>query len=165
MTGGQLTPLRPREFFRGKWEGHGEFVPLRLVRWLYPRQEVHYFCEAQWLTETIWVVPERAEFSSGAVIERKMFCELVTPDRIHVTADDMPLGADIHLHENGFRFTPYYTWSGLGGGRKWLLRLHDENVLGPDGRIHDTIHMYYHKIRVATMRLVFTVDRNESSSP
>lgn len=36
-----------------------------------------------------------------------MFCELVQPDLIHVTADDMPGGADIQLHDRGFRFTPY----------------------------------------------------------
>jgi len=124
----------------------------------YPRQDVRYFCEAQWLTDRVWIVPERVEFSSGAVIERRMFCELVAPDRIHVTADDMPLGADIHLQESGFRFTPYYAWSGLGR-RKWLVRCRDENVLDDEGRIHGTICMYRAKIRIATMRLVFTADR------
>ena len=128
-------------------------------RWYYPKQDVRYFCEAQWLTDRLWIVTERGEFSSGAVIKRKMFCELVAPDRIHVTADDMPLGADVLLHEKGFRFTPYYAWSGLGR-RKWIAQCIDDNVLDEEGRIHGTIHMYRFKIRIATLRLVFTVDRN-----
>ena len=92
------------------------------------------------------------EFSSGWIYERKMFAELVAPDRIHVTADDMPLGADIHLHEHGFRFTPYRAW-GSFHGRRYRMRFHDECVLDEQGRIHDTIRMYYFGFPVATMFL------------
>jgi hypothetical protein len=154
-----ITPLQPKEFFAGKWVGDGELIPRLPFRWYYPRQALRYFCESQWLTDRFWLVPERIEFSSGAVIERKMFCELVASDRIHVTADDMPLGADIHFHEKGFRFTPYYAWSGLGR-RKWLVQCLDDNVLDDDGRIHGTVHMYRSKVRIATLRTVFTADRS-----
>jgi hypothetical protein len=40
-------------------------------------------------------------------VEGTMFSELRAPDRIHVTADHMPQGADIQLTGSGFRFTPY----------------------------------------------------------
>ncbi len=44
-----------------------------------------------------------------------MSAELLAPNRIHLTADDMPFGADILLHEKGFDFTPYYILATYGG--------------------------------------------------
>lgn len=152
----------PREFFAGKWYGQGEFIPALPFRWCLRRQSVSYWGEAQWLSERFWIVPERIEFARGGVIQRKMFCELVAPDRIHVTADDMPLGADLELHEKGFRFTPYYAWSGPGR-RKWLVRCFDENVLDDDGGIHNTIQMYRAKVYLATLNLVINVDRSANA--
>jgi hypothetical protein len=64
----------------------------------------------------------------------------------------VPLGADIILHEKGFRFTPYYIWS-LYKGRRWRLRCTDENLIDEDGAIQDTIRMTYFGLPVATMRL------------
>lgn len=113
---------------------------------------------AVWLTDTIWKVEESFEFSSGRVIQRKMFAEMVAPDRLHVTADDMPLGADIILHERGFRFTPYYIL-GKYGGRRWQLRCEDDNRLDESGIIHDRIEMFFFGVRVAEIRLMVRVER------
>lgn len=149
-----VTPLQPREFFRDRWAGEGEFLPHPLLRWLVPRQRLRLVSDPTWLSDTVWLVKDRFEFSSGRVLERKMFCELVAADRIHCTADDMPLGADILLHERGFRFTPYYA---LGahrhGGHTYRLRCLDECRLDDCGSLHDTIDMYYCGFRVATMRI------------
>ena len=79
-----------------------------------------------------------------------MFCELVTPDRIHVTADDMPRGADIQLHNRGFCFTPYHVLV-KHRGLTVCLRCHDENTLDEHGFIHDLVKMYFCGVRVATM--------------
>jgi hypothetical protein len=87
-----------------------------------------------------------------------MFVEIVGSDRLHVTADDMPLGADIILHEKRFRFTPYYIWA-CYRGRRWRLRCIDENLIDESGTIHDTIRMFFFGFPVATMRLRVTVDR------
>lgn len=149
-----VTPLRPREFFRGRWSGVGEMCPLPLLRWLVPRERLRFTSETRWLSEKIWVVEDRMEFASGRVIERRMYAELVAPDRIHVTADDMPLGADLFLHEAGFRFSPYSILVPIrDGGRPFRLRCRDECVLDRDGAVHDTIQMSYLGIRVATMRI------------
>ncbi|HWX20699.1 MAG TPA: hypothetical protein VN578_12440 [Candidatus Binatia bacterium] len=102
------------------------------------------------------------EFSSGWLYERKMFAELVAPDRIHVTADDMPLGADIFLYEQGFRFTPYHAW-GCFHGRRYRMRCHDECVLDAQGRIQDTIRMYFFGVPVATM-FIGPLERNEAET-
>jgi hypothetical protein len=155
-----VTPLQPKEFFRGRWHGNGELVPHPLLRPFVQRQRLSLTSEAHWLSDTIWLVKDRMVFASGWVYNRKMFAELVAPDRIHVTADDMPLGADILLHERGFRFTPYHAW-GSFHGRLYRMRFTDECVLDADGKIHDTIRMRYHGVPVATM-LIGPIHRNDS---
>jgi hypothetical protein len=137
-----ITPLQPKEFFRGTWRGQGELVPHLLIRWLLPRERIRFSTEAIWLSDTVWVVNDRYEFSSGRVMQKKMFAELVTPTRIHLTADDMPFGADILLHEKGFDFAPYYILAPFGGR---LFRLHCFDVcrLDEQGRVHDNLRMYW----------------------
>ena len=87
-----------------------------------------------------------------------MFAELVAFNKVHITADDMPLGADITLHEKGFYFTPYYIL-GEFGGRKWQMRCVDDNRLDENGVIHDKIKMFYLGLRVAEMSLTVKVER------
>ncbi len=159
MAEKKVTPLQPRQFFTGTWKGEGELSPHPLLRWLIPKERVRFTSQPIWLSDRVWVVKERFEFSSGDVIARNMFVEIVSPDRLHVTADDMPLGADIILHEKGFRFTPYYIWS-YYRDRRWRLRCIDENSIDENGAIHDTIRMFYFGLPVATMRL--TVVRTSS---
>ena len=119
-----------------------------------PRERLRFHSETVWLSETIWQVNERMEFDSGRVIVRKMFAELVAPDHIRLTADDMPGGAGIHLHAEGFRFTPYYILAASrDGGILHRLRCLDECLLDEEGFVHDTIRMYYCGVRVATMRI------------
>ncbi len=154
-----VTPLQPKEFFRGRWRGEGELVPHPLLRPFVRRERIRLFSEAHWLSETIWLVKDRMEFLSGWVYERKMFAELVAPDRIHVTADDMPLGADILLNDRGFHFTPYHAW-GSFNGRRYRMRFTADCVLDESGKIHDTIRMRYRGFPVATM-FIGPIDRND----
>lgn len=81
-----------------------------------------------------------------------MFAELIAPDRIYVTADDMPLGADILLYENGFRFTPYDALVNYQGS-VYRLRCLDECSIDVNGFLHDTIKMYFWGLPVGTMHL------------
>ena len=118
----------------------------------WPRERIRFWSEAIWLSERIWIVKDRFELPSGRVVERRMFAELVASDRIHVTADDMPGGADILLPERGFRFTPYYALVPYGG-RLYRLRCLDECCLDEAGFLHDTVRMYFWGLPVATMRL------------
>ena len=87
-----------------------------------------------------------------------MFAELVAPNRIHVTADDMPLGADIMLCEAGFHFTPYYILA-PHRGRVYRLRCFDECRLDGRGFLHDTIKMYFCGFPVGQM-LIGPLERN-----
>lgn len=147
-----VTPLRPREFFTGTWSGEGKLIPSRFLRWLIPIEHIDFVSQPIWLSETVWMVRETFRFSSGIQITRTMFVEIVASDRLHVTADDMPLGADIILSERGFQFTPYSVWVNHQG-RRWQLRCFDENRIDDTGTIHDTIRMFFHGLNVATMYL------------
>ncbi len=152
MADEKVTPLQPRQFFIGRWKGEGELRPHPLIRWVIPRERVRFWSQPFWLSDTAWVVKERFEFSSGNVMARAMHVEMVGSNRLHVTADDMPLGADIILHDRGFRFTPYYIRP-YYRGRRWRLRCKDENLIDETGIIHDTIKIFFLGFPVATMRL------------
>src|SRR5262245_1996434 len=147
-----VTPLQPKQFFRGVWIGDGELSIHPLLRWFAPSQRLHMTSEPIFLSDRIWVVKDRFEFSSGRVVERKMFAELTAPDHIHVTAVDMPLGADILLHESGFCFPPY---SAIVGHRGFTVRVRclDENTIDRDGFIYDLVRMYLCGFPVAKMRI------------
>lgn len=146
------TPLQPRSFFSGFWEGPGEITPHPLLRWLVPRQPFFFASKADWLSDTVWRVSDRFEFASGEILSRKMYCELLAPDRVHATADDLPLGADILLSETGFRFTPYWVL-GAYRGRTYKLRCIDVNTVDASGQVHDVIRMYWWGLPVAIMRI------------
>jgi hypothetical protein len=146
------NPLQVREFFSGVWSGSGELVPSWWVRWFCRTERVGFSSEAVWLSETIWLVKDRFEFSSGRILESRMFSELTARDRIHVTADQMPLGADIHLTETGFRFTPYWVLA-RHRGITLRLRCFDECTLDKDGCVHDRIRMYWHGVPVGELRV------------
>jgi hypothetical protein len=134
------------------WSGSGELLPRWWIRWFCPRERVAFSSRAVWLSPTIWLVHDRFEFSSGRVVEGTMFSELRAPDRIHVTADHMPQGADIHLTESGFRFTPYRVAVAYRG-IVFQLRLLDECRVDRDGFVHDRIRRYWRHLPVGELRI------------
>lgn len=154
----KITPLEPQKFFSGVWYGEGELIPSTLNSWLVQKEQILLQSRPIWLSDTIWMVEESFEFSSGKIIERKMFAELVEPHRVHITSDDMPLGADIILHEKGFSFTPYFILGDFGG-RKWRMRCKDNNRLDENGIIHDKIEMFFYGISVAEINLTVKIER------
>lgn len=154
----KITPLEPRKFFSGIWSGEGELIPSRINSWLVPKEQIRLQSRPVWLSDTIWKVEESFEFSSGKIIERKMFAELVAADKVHITADDMPLGADIFLHEKGFRFSPYYILGDFAG-RKWKMLCKDDNQLNENGIVHDKIEIFFCGVPVAEMNLTVKIER------
>lgn len=154
----RITPLEPQNFFSGIWRGEGELIPSRLNSWFVPKERIRLQSQITWLSDKIWVVEESFEFSSGKIIERKMFAELIGFNKVHITADDMPHGADITLYEKGFSFSPYYILGDFGG-RQWKIRCLDDNQIDENGVIHDKIEMFYLGLRVAEMRLTVRVER------
>lgn len=132
-----------------------------LLRWIVQRERVRMTSEPVWLFVTIWLVKDRLELSCGRGLDRKMFCELVQPDLIPVTADDKPGGADIQLYDRGFRFTPYLVAVNYRG-LTVCPRCCDENTLDERGFIHDVVKIYFWGVRVTTMR-IGPINRNVES--
>lgn len=159
---GNVTPRQPTRFFRGTWTGEGDLVPRPLLRWIVRRERLRVTTEPVWLSDSIWLVKDRFELSSGRGLDRKMFCELVRPDLIHVTADGMPGGAYIQVYDRGFRFMPYLVVVN-NRGLSVCLRCRDENTLDERGFIHDLVKMYFWGVRVATMR-IGPINRNAERS-
>jgi hypothetical protein len=129
--------------------------PARLVL---GRQAVRLEGRGEWLSEQVWRVHERFVVGSGFAFERHMFMEQVAPDRVHATADDMPLGAEIELAEGGFRFQRFRSWLRYRGVRLRFGCASDTR-LAADGVLHAAIRLDLWRIPVATLRLAIRVER------
>jgi hypothetical protein len=145
-------PLDPRRLFSGTWRGEGELVPQLAARLVLRREGVRLTGTAEWLSDTLWRVCERFEMASGWGFERRMFMERVAPDRLRATADDIPLGADVALSANGFRFERFRSWLAYRGIR-FRLGCTSEAVLEADGRLRGEVRLDWLGLPVATLRL------------
>jgi hypothetical protein len=152
------SPLDARRFFAGRWEGRGELLPHGPARLVLARRPVRLEGRGDWLSETVWRVHERFALDAGFAFERHMFMEQVAPDRVHATADDMPLGADIELAPDGFRFRRFRSWL-VHRGVRFRLGCRSESRIGPDGLMHAEVRLDFLRIPVATLRLAIRVER------
>lgn len=102
------TPMRPRDFFGSSWSGEGELVPWPYFIWRRFPQRMSIRRDATFLTDEAWYFDDRACRLDGTVVhERRVFCLLVAPDRLEVTAGPLLDGTEILLDENGYRIVPY----------------------------------------------------------
>lgn len=148
----EASPLSPRTFFTGSWEGDGELMPRGPARLLMRAESVRMRGRGEWLSERIWLVRERFEMASGWHFERRMFLEQIAADRLHVTADDMPLGAQVALRPDGFRFEPFRTWLPFRGAR-FRMRCSSDAHVEPDGAIAGRLALRWLGLPVAELRL------------
>jgi hypothetical protein len=102
------TPMRPSEFFGTGWAGEGELVPWPYFAWRRFPQRVRVERTATFLSDEAWYFDDRAWASDGTLVtDRRVYCMLVAPDRVRVTADELLDGAEILLEEEGYRIAPY----------------------------------------------------------
>jgi hypothetical protein len=154
-----VTPLQPREFFTGVWTGKGEFHLHSVLRWFVPNQHVIYQGQTTWLSDKLWKATERFQLSHEASTNRITYIQIIEPGRLHMTCDDIPGGADMFLHEHGFKFTPYLFRSPLLG-KHITVKCLDEAILDEDGILHDHIKMYFRGIHLASMTMSINIDRS-----
>ena len=154
-----ITPLQPKEFFTGLWLGKGEFRLHSVLHWFVPDQHVEYQGRTTWLSDKLWVASEEFRLSHAGPFSRTTFIRILGPERLHMTCDDVPGGADILLHEQGFQFTPYLFRSPIAGSHL-LVKCIDEAQLDEYGVLHDKIMMYYAGLHLATMTMAIVIDRN-----
>jgi hypothetical protein len=156
------SPRDARRFFSGRWRGQGELVPQGPARLALAPAPVRLEGSGEWLGETVWRVHERFALGAEPGFERHMFMEQVAPGRVHATADDMPLGAEIELGEQGFRFLRFRSWLPFRGLR-FRLGCTSETRVGPDGVMHAEIRLDWLRIPVATVYLEIRVERGAAS--
>ena len=113
--------------------------------------------DGEWLSERIWRVRERFALESGLRFERCMFMEQLAPDRVHATADDIPLGADVELTPDGFRFRRFRSWLRYRGLR-FRLGCTSEARLAADGALRATLRLDFLRVPVATLRLALRIE-------
>jgi hypothetical protein len=144
--------LRPRDFFGSTWQGEGRLRPFpsALSGALAPAVTVSR--TTTWKSEDIGLVRDRMEFRSGRVEERLRFAHLVDPSHIHVTADDMPDGADLRLDEDGVRMAPFRLAVPVGPIR-FVVRCHPQARVEPDGTLVYDVPVRWHGLPVARAEL------------
>jgi hypothetical protein len=137
---GESSGMPPREFFRRSWSGDGEIVFFPALLWR--RFPLRFRCrrEATWLSDDVWYYDDQVVMGDGRVETRRRFCQFVAPDLVHVTADDMPDGAEMALGENGFRIAPFW-WVVPIGPVRWPLRCREQSRMESDGTFVETFHL------------------------
>jgi len=150
------------ERWSGHWVGEGVIVGCGPLRWLMPREPFAISTQFQPLTESISRIRDRLEFTRGGTMDRTMFIERTGEGCYHATADDMPLGADIFVSEESYRYTPYYSWACLRG-RRCFARVVEEGRFLTDGSIEADILIRWRGIPIARNRLVLR--RAEGEAP
>jgi hypothetical protein len=88
-----------------------------------------------------------------------MHCQRIAAERLRVTAEDMPAGAEVRLRSDGFDFTPYVVRTRVLGRLSVGLRCLDSVQLMDDGRMIDTIEARLFGICVARVRIVLRRSR------
>ena len=144
--------LRPRDFFGSAWSGQGIAlgVPALLWRPISPRFTLAR--ETTWHSEEVAVVRDRAVLSNGRVEERVRYARFVDPSHIHVTADDMPDGADVTVDEEGYRVAPYRVLAAVGPVR-FMLTSRDQASVTPDGTLLYVSRLRWHGLPVARLQM------------
>ena len=152
------SPLDARRFFAGRWSGEGTLVTHGPARLLLGRQSVKLEGTGEWLSDRVWRVHERFTLVSGLEFERRMRMEEVAAGRVHASGDDLPLGAEIELSEDGFRFRRF-PWLGRYLGLRLRLGCASRARVGSDGVLHAAIQLDLLHLPVATLLLAIRIDR------
>jgi hypothetical protein len=152
-----VPAIDPRRLFSGIWRGHGELIPRGPARLALRREPVQITGSGEWLSASLWLVRERFEMASGWSFERRMFMELVAPARVRATADDIPLGADVTLTPDGFRFERFRSWLPYRGVR-FRLGCTSHARLDAAGVLEGEVELDLLRVPVATLRLSMRIE-------
>jgi len=102
------TPLRPSDFFGKSWQGEGEVIPWPYFIWRRWPQRVRVRRDTTSLSDETWYFDDTAWRDNGTLIEeRRVYCTLRAPDRVHVTSDRLLGSTEIILSDDGYQVVPY----------------------------------------------------------
>jgi hypothetical membrane protein len=146
------APLRPRDFFGSSWAGEGVAlgVPASLSRPFAPRFTLSR--STTWISDDVGIVHDRAVLARGRVEERVRYARFIDASHIHVTADDLPDGADIVIDDHGYRIAPYRVLAPIGPLRL-ILTTHDQATVERDGTLRYVCRLRWHGLPVARLEM------------
>ena len=146
------APLRPRDFFGSAWSGDGVALgfPAFLWRPFAPRFKLRR--KTSWLSEDLALVRDRAVLPNGHVEERLRYARMVDASHIHVSADDMPDGAEVTIDEQGYRIAPYRVLAPIGPAR-FMLKARDEARVDANGTLFYVVRLSWHGLPVARLEM------------
>lgn len=90
--------------------------------------------------------------SNGRIEERLRYARFLDPSHIHVSADDMPDGADVTIDEHGYRIAPYRVLAPLGPAR-FILTSRDQATVKPDGTLLYATRLSWHGLPIARLKM------------
>jgi hypothetical protein len=146
----ELMPVGPRALLGQTWSGPGGFClgAFYIERFAQP---ITFTRRSRWIDDQFWIVDDTTEFKSGFAIQRRMFGELIGPERVRIVADDMPGGAEIVVEEGGYRVYPYKYSYPLGPVR-FTMRCRDEVRKREGGELEWTIRFSWLGIPAGVLR-------------
>ena len=146
------TPLRPSDFFANSWQGEGEVVPWPYFIWRRWPQRVRVRRDTTPLADETWYFDDTAWRDDGTLLEeRRVFCTLEAPDRVHVTSDRLLGSTEIILSDEGYQVVPYRVAYEVGP-ISFGLRVHDSATLR-DGVLVNRMKVSWFGLPVARAEL------------
>jgi hypothetical membrane protein len=148
----RAAPLRPKDFFGSSWTGEGVAVGIPAFLWRPFGPRFALSRGTTWISEDVAIVRDRAVLRNGRVEERIRYARFTDPAHIHVTADDMPDGADIEIDEQGYRIAPHRVLAPIGPMRV-ILTSHDQATVERDGTLRYVCRLRWHGLPVARLEM------------
>jgi hypothetical protein len=139
--------------FADRWEGGGRVWRPWWLRWLPLPTSFTFRSERSNVTGDSWDVLDTLTFPNGRVRQRTMQARQLASDEIRVTAKDMPGGAILRSHADGFDFSPYVIRTPIIGPIRLPLRHQDSVKLHDDDTMIDTIELRLAAVHVGTVTM------------
>lgn len=126
--------LAPFRFLASRYDGSGVVAYSPWLRWLGFPREFTLQRNVDYEGSAMWVLRDVLRFADGPAFDRTMVARPLTADRMHLTGDDMPGGADAVLFPGGLALEPCWflvPYWGVPWPQRWYgeLRLDDDDTL------------------------------------
>lgn len=144
------TPMRPRDFFGRSWSGEGSLIPLPWLLHGLLSQRFTFTREVTFVTDELFVVNDTGRLAHGFQMHIRSYCEFLDPSHVHITAAELPDGADLTIDERGYQLKPFRLAFPVGPVR-FTYHLREQPHMEADGTIVDTITATYLRVPIARL--------------
>ena len=126
--------LEPFRFLASGYDGSGVVAYSPWLRWLGLPREFTLQRGVDYEGSAMWVIRDSLRFAEGPAFDRTMVARPLTAERMHLTGDDIPGGADAVLFPGGLALEPCWflvPYWGVPWPQLWRgeMRLHGDDTL------------------------------------